>query len=56
MRAGRALFGRTLIHRRGCDGKVVDLLADFSAECPRSVANSLYDHCNAHCPDIPKIM
>jgi hypothetical protein len=54
-RAGRYSVER-LIDRRGCDGKVVDLLADLSANCPRSVANSLYDRCNAHCPDIPKIM
>jgi len=52
-KCGRA--GR-LIDRRGRDGKLVDLLADLSADCPRSVANSLYDPCNAHCPDIPRVM
>ena len=53
--AGRYPFGR-LIDRCGSDGKVVDLLAGLSADCPRSVANSLYDLCNAHYPDISKIM
>jgi hypothetical protein len=54
-RAGRYSVER-LVDRRGCDGKVVDLLAELSADCPRSVANSLYDRCNAHCPDIPRVM
>jgi hypothetical protein len=54
-RAGRYSVER-LIERRGCDGKVVDLLAELSADCPRSAANSLYDRCNAHCPDIPRVM
>jgi len=54
-RAGRYSVER-LVDRRGCDGRVVDLLADLSAACPRSVANSLYDRCNAHYPDISKIM
>jgi hypothetical protein len=52
-RAGRYSVER-LIDRRGCSGKVVDLLADLSAECPRSVANSLYDRCNAHIPTFQK--
>jgi hypothetical protein len=54
-RAGRYSVER-LIDRRGCDGRVVDLLADLSAECPRRIANSFNDQCNAHCPDIPGVM
>jgi hypothetical protein len=45
-----------LIGRRGCDGRVVDLIADLSAECPRRIANSFNDQCNARCPDIPRVM
>jgi hypothetical protein len=54
-RAGRYSVDR-LIHRRGCDGKVVDLLADLSADCPRRITSSFNDRCNAHCPDIPQVM
>jgi hypothetical protein len=54
-RAGRYSVER-LIDRRGCDGKVVDLLADLAADCPRHVANKFNDRCNAHCPDIPRVM
>jgi hypothetical protein len=35
---------------------VVDLLADLSTDCPRRIANSFNDRCNAHCPDIPRAM
>lgn len=54
-RAGRYSVDR-LIDRRGTNGKVVDLLADLSADCPRRVANSFNDQCDAHCPDIPRVM
>lgn len=54
-RAGRYSVER-LIDCRGYDGKVVDLLADLSAKCPRRIANSFNDQCNAHCPDIPRVM
>lgn len=54
-RVGRYPMDR-LIDRRGCDGKVVDLLADLSADSPRHIANRFNDRCNAHCPDIPRTM
>jgi hypothetical protein len=54
-RAGRYSVER-LINRHGDDGKVVDLLADLAAECPRRNGNSFNDRCNAHCPDIPHVM
>jgi hypothetical protein len=45
-----------LIDRRGSEGKVVDLLADLSVDCPRRIANRFNDRCSAHCPDIPRVM
>jgi hypothetical protein len=54
-RAGRYSIER-LIDRRGNDGKVVDLLADLSTDCPRRIANTFTDQCNAHCPDIPRVI
>jgi hypothetical protein len=39
-RVGRYSVER-LIERRGCDGKVVDLLADLSVDCPRRNQRSL---------------
>jgi hypothetical protein len=54
-RAGRYSVER-LINRRGGGGKVVDFLSDLSAKCPRRIANTFNDQCNAHCPDIPRVI
>jgi hypothetical protein len=53
--AGRYSVER-LIDGRGCDARVVDLLADLSADCPRHIAKKFNDRCNAQCPDIPRVM
>ena len=45
-----------LIERRGHDGKVVDLLAEITADCPRRITGSFNDRCAARCPDLPRIM
>jgi hypothetical protein len=51
---GRYNVGR-LIERRGPDGKVVDLLAAITADCPRKAAGYFSDRCGAKCPLAGKI-
>ena len=54
-RAGRYHVER-LIERRGPRGKVVDLLAEVTADCPRRAAANFTDRCGAKCPDLPLVM
>ena len=54
-RAGRYNVGQ-LIEQRGANAKVVDLLSELTADCPRAAARSLNDRCGANCPDLPRVM
>jgi hypothetical protein len=54
-RVGRYNVG-PLIDQRGHDGKVVDLLAEITADCPRRAARNFNDRCGANCPDLPQFM
>jgi hypothetical protein len=54
-RKGRYAVAR-LIEQRGSDGKVLDLLAEISADCPKKQAGNMSDQCVARCPDLPKVM
>jgi hypothetical protein len=45
-----------LIEQRGRDGKVVDLLAEVSADCPRRTADRMNDRCGVRCPDLPGVL
>jgi hypothetical protein len=47
---------RRLIEQRGRDAKVVDLLAEVSADCPRRIAANFNDRCGVRCPDLPRVM
>ena len=54
-RAGRYKVSR-LIESHGPDGKVVDLLAEVTADCPRRAAGNFNDRCGANSPDLPRVM
>jgi hypothetical protein len=54
-RKGRYGVAR-LIEQRGSDGKVVDLLAELKADCPKQLAGNMSDQCAARCPDLPRVM
>ena len=45
-----------LIEQRGRDGKVVDFLAEITADCPKKQAGNMSDQCAARCPDLPRVM
>jgi hypothetical protein len=53
-RAGQYWIAR-LIEQRGRHGKVVDLLAEVSADCPRRARGRMNDQCGVRCPDLPKV-
>ena len=54
-RKGRYAIAR-LIGRRGRDAKVLDLLAEITADCPKKQAGNMSDSCGARCRDLPRIM
>jgi hypothetical protein len=54
-RKGRYPVAR-LIEQRGRDDKVVDLLAEVTADCPKKRAGNMGDQCAARCPDLPNVM
>ena len=54
-RNGRYAVSR-LIEQRGRDGKVVDFLADVSADCPKKQVANMGDQCAARCPDLLKVL
>jgi hypothetical protein len=43
-----------LIEQRGCDAKVVDFLAEITADCPKKQAGNFNDMCAARCPELPR--
>jgi hypothetical protein len=45
-----------LIELRGRDGKVVDFLAEITADCPKKQAGNFNDLCAARCPELPTVM
>jgi hypothetical protein len=45
-----------LIEQRGRDAKVIDLLAEITADCPKKQAGDLSNQCAARCPDLPRVM
>jgi hypothetical protein len=45
-----------LIEQRGSDAKVVDFLAEITADCPKKQAGNLSDQYAARCPDLPRVM
>ena len=54
-RKGRYAVAR-LIEQRGRDAKVIDWLAEITADCPKKQAGNMSDQCAARCPDLPKVM
>jgi hypothetical protein len=54
-RAGQYWIAR-LIEQRRRDGKVADLLAEVSADCPRRVAGPMNDQCGVRCPDLARVL
>jgi hypothetical protein len=54
-RKGRYAVAR-LIEQRRRDAKVLDLLAEITADCPKKQAGDMSDQCAARCPDLPKVM
>jgi hypothetical protein len=45
-----------LIEQRGRDAKVVDFLAEITADCPKKQAGNMSDQCAARCPDLSRGM
>ena len=45
-----------LIEQRGRDAKVVDLLAEITADCLKKQAGNMSDQCAARCSDLPRVM
>jgi len=54
-RNGRYALAR-LIEQRGRDAKVIDSLAEITADCPKKQAGNMGDQCAARCPDLPRVM
>ena len=54
-RKGRYAVAR-LIEQRGREAKVLDLLAEITADCPKKQAGNMSDQCAARCPDLPRVM
>jgi hypothetical protein len=54
-RKGRYAVAR-LIEQRTQYGKVIDWLAEITADCPKKQAGNMSDQCAARCPDLPKMM
>ena len=45
-----------LIGQRGADGKIVDLLTELKADCPKQRAGNMNDVCATRCPDLQRVM
>jgi hypothetical protein len=45
-----------LINQRGRDAKVIDWLAELTAECLKKIARNMNDPCGARCSDLPKVL
>ena len=54
-RKGRYAVPR-LIEQRGRDAKVIDWLAEITADCPKKRAGNMSDQCEARCPDLSRVM
>jgi hypothetical protein len=54
-RIGRYAVAR-LIEQRGRDAKVIEWLAEITADCPKKQAGNMSDQCAARCPDLPGVM
>jgi hypothetical protein len=54
-RKGRYAVAR-LVEQRGSDAKVVDFLAEITADCPKKQARNTSDQCAARCPDLPRVI
>ena len=54
-RKGRYAVAR-LIEQRGRDAKVVDFLAENTADCPKKQAGNMSDQRAARCPDLPRVI
>ena len=54
-RDGRYIVAR-LIRHRGRDAKLIDWLAELTAECPKKIAHNMNDPCGARCPDLPRML
>jgi hypothetical protein len=45
-----------LILQRGRDAKVIDWLAEITADCPKKLTHNMNDQCGARCPDLAKVL
>jgi hypothetical protein len=45
-----------LILERGRDAKIVDWLAEITANCPRKLKPNMNDQCGARCPDLVTVL
>jgi hypothetical protein len=46
----------SLIDKRGRDAKVIDWLAELTADCPKKQARNMSDRCGARCPQLLKVL
>lgn len=54
-RAGRYRLSH-LLGERGPDAKVVDWLAEITADCPKKLTHNMNDQCGARCPDLATVL
>jgi hypothetical protein len=54
-RKGRYAVAR-LFEQRGRNAKVLDWLAEITADCPKKQAGNMSAQCAARCPDLPRVM
>jgi hypothetical protein len=54
-RSGRYRVAR-LAKLIGAGGKLTDWLCDLTADCPRRLAGSVSDQCDARCPDLSRVV
>jgi hypothetical protein len=47
---------QSLINARGFDAKVIDWLAEITADCPKKLTHTMNDQCGARCPDLAKVL
>ena len=47
---------RGLIRVHGTDAKIIDWLAEITADCPKKMAHNMNDPCCARCPDLAVVL
>ena len=46
----------TLSADQARDAKVIDWLAEITADCPKKLSHNMNDQCGARCPDLARVL